>query len=60
MMKGIRWHTYYSDILKVMKGASSARADCLLTLGAGSLADAAKVVLLALANNAITPKESET
>lgn len=36
------------------------KADCLVTLGAGSLTDAAKVVSLALANDATTPKDLET
>lgn len=58
--KGIRSHSYYSDILQIVQEAKSANADCLVTLGAGSLTDAAKVVSLALANNAMTFNELET
>ncbi|TKA42963.1 hypothetical protein B0A49_12314, partial [Cryomyces minteri] len=39
---------------KVVEEARRARADLLITLGAGSLTDAAKIIALALANDATT------
>jgi len=58
--KGIRPHSFYSDILNIVREAKSAEADCLVTLGAGSLTDAANVVSIALANDANTVDELET
>ncbi|CAF9935937.1 hypothetical protein IMSHALPRED_010400 [Imshaugia aleurites] len=52
--KGIKPHTHYSDILAITHEAKAANADILVTLGGGSLTDAAKVVALALANDATT------
>ena len=49
---GIRSHTYFSDVLDIVNEAKDCDADCLVTLGASSLTDAAKVVSLALANDA--------
>ncbi|CAD6572299.1 MAG: hypothetical protein ASARMPREDX12_005100 [Alectoria sarmentosa] len=58
--RGVKPHTYYSDILQIVQEAKDANANCLATLGGGSLTDAAKVVALALANNATTLDELET
>ncbi len=44
--RGVKPHTYYSDILRIVKEAKDANANCLVTLGGGSLTDAAKVVAL--------------
>lgn len=52
--KGIRPHSHYSDILSIVHEAANAKADILVTLGGGSLTDAAKVITLALANAATT------
>ena len=60
VMRGIRPHTYYSDVLCITKEAKEFRADCLVTIGAGSLTDAAKVATLALANDINTLQELET
>ena len=57
---GIRPHTYFSDVLDIVNKAKDCDADCLVTLGAGSLTDAAKVISLALANNATSRDELET
>ena len=57
---GIRPHTYFSDVLDIINKAKDCNADCLVTLGAGSLTDAAKVVSLALANNATNWNELGT
>ena len=58
--KGIRPHTYFSDELDIINEAKDCNADCLITLGAGSLTDAAKVVSLALANNVTNSDELDT
>jgi alcohol dehydrogenase class IV len=39
-------HTLWSEILEIVAEARSSKADLLLTLGAGSLTDAAKIVSL--------------
>ena len=44
--QGVKPHSYYSDILKITKEARDWNTNCLVTLGGGSLADAAKIVAL--------------
>ncbi|CZT22971.1 related to Fe-containing alcohol dehydrogenase [Ramularia collo-cygni] len=51
---GMRPHTLWSEILEITKEAKSLDADILVTLGAGSLTDGAKIIALALANEAYT------
>jgi alcohol dehydrogenase class IV len=43
---GMQPHSLWSEILEVTKDASEMGADLLITLGAGSLTDAAKIVSL--------------
>lgn len=43
---GMTPHTLWSEILEVTKEAKDANADILVTLGAGSLTDAAKIIAL--------------
>ena len=43
---GMKPHTQWSDILQIVKEARDVQADLLVTLGAGSLTDGAKVVAL--------------
>jgi alcohol dehydrogenase class IV len=43
---GMKPHTLWSEILEIVAEARSSKADLLLTLGAGSLTDAAKIVSL--------------
>ncbi|KAK5111547.1 hypothetical protein LTR62_004843 [Meristemomyces frigidus] len=50
--KGMKPHTLWSEILEVTAEARAVQADLLITLGAGSLTDGAKIVVTALANNA--------
>ncbi|KAF5653957.1 alcohol dehydrogenase [Fusarium sp. NRRL 25303] len=57
---GISPHTPIAQVLEVVKDASNLNIDCLVTLGAGSLTDAAKLVRLALANSVTTEKEMDT
>ena len=41
---GMKPHTLWSEILEIVNAAKRAEADCLVTLGAGSLTDGAKIV----------------
>ena len=43
---GMKPHTLWSEVLEVTQEASQAGVDLLVTLGAGSLTDAAKIVAL--------------
>ncbi|KAI9796549.1 MAG: hypothetical protein M1833_006113 [Piccolia ochrophora] len=52
--RGMRPHTQWSEVLEIAREARDARADCLVTLGAGSLTDGAKIVAFALANSAFS------
>ncbi|KAJ5681354.1 uncharacterized protein N7477_001294 [Penicillium maclennaniae] len=54
---GMKPHTQWSEVLEIIVDARKVQADLLLTLGAGSLTDGAKIVAFALANNASTPDE---
>ncbi|KAG4287318.1 hypothetical protein FPRO06_04970 [Fusarium proliferatum] len=57
---GINPHTPIAQVLEVVKDASNLNIDCLVTLGAGSLTDAAKLARHALANSVTTEKEMNT
>lgn len=48
---GMRPHTYWLEVLEVVNDARPRDIDCIITVGAGSLTDAAKVIVWALANN---------
>ena len=51
---GMKPHTLWSEILEVAQEASSVSADLLVTLGAGSLTDGAKIIaLVSLRSNAL-------
>nr|OQO22568.1 hypothetical protein B0A51_11311 [Rachicladosporium sp. CCFEE 5018] len=58
--KGITPHTPWSEILSIAVECRDAGADCIVTLGAGSLTDGCKIVALCLANNIRTSKELAT
>ncbi|KAH9994054.1 putative Fe-containing alcohol dehydrogenase [Xylariaceae sp. FL0662B] len=51
---GMKPHSHWSEILEVVADCRAANADLIVTLGGGSLTDAAKMVSLALANDATT------
>ncbi|KNG84402.1 Fe-containing alcohol dehydrogenase [Aspergillus nomiae NRRL 13137] len=51
---GMRSHTYWSEVLEIVDEARNSGADLILTIGAGSLTDGAKVVTLALSNDVHT------
>ena len=54
---GMTQHTPFSEILQIAAEARDANADCLVTLGAGSITDGAKMVTFALANEIKTREE---
>ncbi|KAI0110346.1 putative Fe-containing alcohol dehydrogenase [Nemania sp. FL0031] len=54
---GMRSHSLWSEILEVVADVKSYDADCIVTLGAGSLTDAAKLISYAVANSVSTPDE---
>ncbi|KAJ6015191.1 hypothetical protein N7540_009782 [Penicillium herquei] len=57
---GMQSHTLWSEVLEIVEEARNVKADLLLTLGAGSLTDGAKIIALALANQVHTVEELET
>jgi alcohol dehydrogenase class IV len=44
--KGMRPHTPWTQIIEIANEARAENADCIITLGAGSLTDGAKLVVL--------------
>ncbi|KAJ5899721.1 hypothetical protein N7495_004465 [Penicillium taxi] len=56
---GMKPHTLWSEVLEIVADARKVQADLILTLGAGTLTDAAKIIALALANEVKTYKELE-
>ncbi|KAJ9615697.1 hypothetical protein H2200_001773 [Cladophialophora chaetospira] len=54
---GMKAHTYWSEVLEVINDARALDIDCVITAGAGSLTDAAKVVVWALANGVRTEND---
>ncbi|KAF1990534.1 putative Fe-containing alcohol dehydrogenase [Aulographum hederae CBS 113979] len=54
---GMTPHTFWSEVLEIVRDAREMNADMLVTIGGGSLTDAAKIVALALSNNARNPAE---
>lgn len=44
--EGMRPHTYYSEVLEVASEVKVSGADCVVTIGGGSLTDAAKAIVL--------------
>lgn len=43
---GMQPHTLWSEVVEITKDAEEKKADLLITLGAGSLTDAAKIIAL--------------
>ncbi|KAJ7763567.1 putative Fe-containing alcohol dehydrogenase [Mycena maculata] len=48
---GLKAHTYFSDVIAIAQECRKLDADLIVTLGGGSLSDAAKMVSLILAND---------
>lgn len=57
---GISSHTPIAEVVETVADCRTRDIDCIVTLGAGSLTDAAKLVRLALANSAYTEGEMNT
>ncbi|KAL9108676.1 MAG: hypothetical protein Q9227_006622 [Pyrenula ochraceoflavens] len=57
---GIKPHTPWTDVLEIVNEARTLDIDCLITLGAGSLTDGAKIVRFALTNGATSIDELAT
>lgn len=57
---GIDPHTPVAQVLDIVRDARGLDIDCIITLGAGSLTDAAKLIRLALANDAATEDDMDT
>ncbi|KAH8880512.1 Dehydroquinate synthase-like protein [Thozetella sp. PMI_491] len=55
--KGITPHTPWSEILSITAECRAAKVDCVVTLGAGSTTDGAKLVVLCLANDISEPSQ---
>ncbi|TVY84484.1 Dehydrogenase [Lachnellula suecica] len=49
--KGITPHTLYSELLTITKDVKKSGADCIVTLGGGSIIDGAKGMVFAIAND---------
>ncbi|OTB07947.1 hypothetical protein M426DRAFT_317449 [Hypoxylon sp. CI-4A] len=64
---GLQPHSLWSEVVQIVAAARETRADLIVTLGAGSLTDAAKVASFALANgvmlqedlNGLTPTNTQ-
>ncbi|OTA93268.1 hypothetical protein M434DRAFT_31175 [Hypoxylon sp. CO27-5] len=57
---GMKPHSLWSEILEIVEDTKKCEADLIVTLGAGSLTDAAKIVSYALANDVTTPEELDS
>lgn len=56
---GVRPHTPWDDLIPIINDMREKEADCLITLGGGSLTDGAKVIIYALANDVKTVEDLE-
>ncbi|KAM0338170.1 hypothetical protein ACHAPU_011420 [Fusarium lateritium] len=57
---GISPHTPIPEIVAILSEVKSLDIDCLVTLGAGSITDGAKLIRFALANNALVAEDIDT
>ncbi|RGP60868.1 alcohol dehydrogenase [Fusarium sporotrichioides] len=57
---GIDPHTPLNQVAETIENAQKLDVDCIITLGAGSITDAAKIVRLGLANSALTVDDLDT
>ncbi|KIW91384.1 uncharacterized protein Z519_08280 [Cladophialophora bantiana CBS 173.52] len=56
---GMTPHTHWNEVLEIAADAGKKSPDSIITLGAGSLTDAAKVIAWMLANDITTSEEME-
>ncbi|KAF5667046.1 alcohol dehydrogenase [Fusarium heterosporum] len=57
---GISPHTPIPEIVAILSEVKSLDIDCIVTLGAGSITDGAKLIRFALVNNALTAEDIHT
>ncbi|KAI0887111.1 putative Fe-containing alcohol dehydrogenase [Annulohypoxylon maeteangense] len=57
---GLKPHSLWSEILEIVEDTRNCDTDLIVTLGAGSLTDSAKIISFALANNVSTHAELDT
>ncbi|KAJ9650796.1 hypothetical protein H2198_009901 [Neophaeococcomyces mojaviensis] len=57
---GMKPHTQWSEVLEIIHETRTLKPDCIITVGAGTLTDAAKVISFALANNAQTEEDLDS
>ncbi|KAI1451117.1 putative Fe-containing alcohol dehydrogenase [Annulohypoxylon stygium] len=57
---GLKPHSLWSETLEIVADARESNSDLIVTLGAGSLTDSAKLVAFALANDVSTHVELDT
>lgn len=57
---GIKPHTPLDDCLEIIRSCRALSVDCLITLGAGSITDGAKLIRFALANDVETMEDFDT
>jgi alcohol dehydrogenase class IV len=50
---GMKQHTLWSEVLEIVDDCRALDIDCIITVGAGTLTDAAKVIVWALANDIV-------
>ncbi|KAI0966462.1 hypothetical protein F4678DRAFT_449493 [Xylaria arbuscula] len=51
---GMKPHSPYDDLVEILQDVKAKKADCLVTLGGGSLTDGAKLIVYALENGVDT------
>ncbi|KAJ9607513.1 hypothetical protein H2200_007591 [Cladophialophora chaetospira] len=56
---GMTPHTHWNQVLEIAQDASPQKPDCIVTLGAGSLTDGAKVICWMLSNDITTSEGME-
>ena len=56
---GMTPHTHWNEVLEIIQDAAPSKPDCIVTLGAGSLTDAAKVICWMLSNDFTTSEGIE-
>jgi alcohol dehydrogenase class IV len=56
---GMKPHTFFSELIEILDDMRPLQPDCILTVGAGSLTDAAKILAWAAANDVRTISQLE-
>lgn len=56
---GMKPHTFFSELIEILNDMRPLQPDCIVTVGAGSLTDAAKILAWASANDVHTTSQLE-